>query len=223
MIYKRVPLGLSNRHIHLTREDVDTLFGEGYELTPKKPMVQPGQYAAEETVSIVGPKKTIDGVRVMGPLRPVTQLEISNADARAFGVATAPVRLSGDLEDTPGFEIVGPKGRVAKDKGMIVAQRHIHLSTEEGAAYHLTDGDVVAVRIEGGRELILTNVPVRVGDSHKCEMHIDIEEGNAAGAVNNQLATIIDKETQDSMTIAELLTVVDYRPMLGETGLLEEA
>ncbi|MEG0310621.1 MAG: phosphate propanoyltransferase, partial [Eubacterium sp.] len=183
---RRVPLGLSNKHIHLSQEDLEILFGEGYELVPKKFLVQPGQFAAMEKVDIVGPKNTIKGVRVLGPVRTETQLEINIADGITLGIYQVPIRLSGSLENTPGFTIVGPNGTVVKEKGMIVAERHIHLATEEGANYNLKDGDVVSVRLKGPRGLVFNNVLVRVGDKHKMEMHIDIEEGNAAGAGNGQ-------------------------------------
>ncbi len=192
---RRVPLGLSNKHIHLSQEDLDALFGEGYELTPKKFLVQPGQFAAVEKVDIVGPKNTLKGVRVLGPVRSETQLEISIADGVKLGIHQVPIRLSGDLENTPGFTIIGPKGTVVKERGMIVAERHIHLSTEEGANYNLKDGDIVSVRLKGPRGLVFNNVLVRVGDKHKMEMHIDVEEGNAAGARNSQLACIVDPAT----------------------------
>jgi putative phosphotransacetylase len=201
---------------------LDILYGEGHELTPKKMLVQPGQYAAEEQVSIVGPKVTMENVRVLGPLRPYTQLEISYSDARTLGIRDVPLRLSGDLDNTPGFTIIGPKGRVVKDQGMIVAQRHIHLSREEGEAYNIKDGDIVSVRIKGPRGLVLNNVLCRVGETHKMEMHIDIEEGNAAGAKNNQLALIIDREMEEKMTMAELLEVFNQPPMLGDIPLSEE-
>ncbi|MDO4289495.1 MAG: phosphate propanoyltransferase [Eubacterium sp.] len=192
---RRVPLGLSNKHIHLSQEDLDALFGKDYELTPKKFLVQPGQFAALEKVDIVGPKSTLKGIRVLGPVRSETQLELNIADGVKLGIHQVPIRLSGDLENTPGFTIIGPKGTVVKEKGMIVAERHIHLSTEEGANYNLKDGDIVSVRLKGPRGLIFNNVLVRVGDKHKMEMHIDIEEGNAAGARNGQLACIVDPNT----------------------------
>ena len=212
---RRVPLGLSNKHIHLSQEDLEALFGEGYELTPKKFLVQPGQFAAVEKVDIVGPKNTLAGVRVLGPVRPETQLELNIADGVKLGIHQVPIRLSGDLEGTPGFTIIGPKGKVVKEKGMIVAERHIHLSTEEGANYNLKDGDIVSVRLKGPRGLVFNNVLVRVGDKHKMEMHIDIEEGNAAGARNGQLACIVDKET----ATIDYLTICDDGsplPMVGD-------
>lgn len=188
---KLVPLGLSNKHIHLSKEDLDILFGEGYELTNMKDLVQPGQYACEETVEVVGPKGSFPKVRVLGPTRPETQLEISIADGVKLGEYNVPVRASGKLADTPGFELKGPAGSVKKDYGMIVAERHIHLSASEGEEFGLKDGEVVSVKLEGPRGLIFNNVLVRTGDGHKKEMHLDLDEGNAAGAKNGDVATIL--------------------------------
>lgn len=196
---RRVPLGLSNKHIHLSQEDLDYLFGKGHELTPVKMLRQPGQFAAQEKVTIIGPKGRLENVRVLGPVRKETQLEVNICDGFTLGINKVPIRLSGHLEDTPGFIIEGPDGRrLIKDRGMIVAERHIHLSAEEGERFGIKDKDIVSVRFKGPRGLVFNNVLCRVGDGHLSEMHIDIEEGNAAGARNNQLVCIIDPLTFSS-------------------------
>ncbi|MCT4595936.1 MAG: phosphate propanoyltransferase [Anaeromicrobium sp.] len=185
-----VPVGLSNRHIHLSKRDVEALFGEGYELTKFKDLAQPGQYAAAEKIDIVGPKGTIKGVRVLGPVRKDTQIEISLADGFALGVKP-PVRDSGDIEGSPGAKIVGPKGEVTIDKGIIAAARHIHMHTSDAEAMGISDRDLVKVKVEGKRGLIFENVLARVHEEFKLEFHVDIEEGNAAGIKNGQELEII--------------------------------
>lgn len=185
-----IPIGISNRHIHLCREDMDILFGKGSELTWKQDMKQPGQYACQETVIIRGPKGEFKKVRVLGPLRPETQVEISMTDSFTLGVR-APIRESGDLKDTPGIEIIGPAGSVKKDAGVIVALRHIHMSTEDAKVFGVKDKDVVSVVVgDDTRRATLSNVMVRVSDKYALEMHIDIDEGNAVGARNNDPAYI---------------------------------
>lgn len=186
----KLPIGMSNKHIHLSKEDLNILFGEGYELTRKKDLVQPGQYAAEEKVDIVGPKGTLKGVRILGPVRKNSQVEISISDSFVLGVEPM-VRNSGDIAGTPGARIVGPKGEIELKEGVIVAARHIHMSTGEAREFGVKDGDIVKVKLGGFRGLIFENVLVRSGDTHKLEMHVDIEEGNAAGAKNGDLVEII--------------------------------
>jgi putative phosphotransacetylase len=159
-------------------------------LTWKQDLKQPGQYACQETVIVRGPKGEFKKVRVLGPLRPETQLEISKTDSFTLGVST-PVRESGDLKDTPGIEIIGPAGSVKKDHGVIVALRHIHMSTEDAKKFGVKDKDVVDVIVGNEtRKAILTNVLVRVSDKFVLEMHLDIDEGNAVGAGNNDPAYI---------------------------------
>ncbi len=187
---RKVPIGLSNKHIHVSQADLETLFGKGYQLTPMKDLSQPGQYAAEEKVDVVGPKGTLKGIRILGPVRPETQLEVSIGDGFCLGIK-APLRNSGDIADTPGVKLIGPAGEVEISKGAIVAARHIHMSTEEGATYGLKDKDVVCVKLDGPRGLTFDNVLVRVHPDFKLDMHLDVEEGNAAGAKNGQIATII--------------------------------
>ncbi|HHV45460.1 MAG TPA: phosphate propanoyltransferase [Tissierellia bacterium] len=189
----KLPIALSNRHIHLSQEDLNTLFGEGYELTFKKALSQPGQYACEEKVDIIGPKGTLKGVRVLGPVRKSTQVEVSISDAIKLGVEPV-VRNSGDIDGTPGAKIVGPKGEIEIDKGVIVAARHIHMHTDDAERFGVKDGDIVKVRTEGIRALVFENVLIRSGATHALEMHVDIEEGNAAGVKNGDMVELIKKE-----------------------------
>ncbi len=186
----KLPIAMSNRHIHLSQEHLDILFGKGYSLTKKKDLSQPGQYACEEKVDIVGPKNTIKGVRVLGPVRGKTQVEVSISDAIKLGVEPV-VRNSGDIKGTPGAKIVGPNGEVEIQEGVIVAARHIHMHTSDAEKFGVKDGDIVKVKTEGIRALIFENVLIRSGDTHALEMHVDIEEGNAAGVKNGDLVEII--------------------------------
>lgn len=178
-----IPVGISNRHVHLSREDMDAIFGYSSTLTRMKAVKQPGQYAAEETVTLRGPKGELQRVRVLGPLRSATQIEISVSDSYVLGVK-APLRMSGDLQDSPGIEIIGPRGRVMKSDGAIVAWRHIHISPSDAARFALRDGMEIDVRINGYRGGILSHVLVRVSADAVLEMHIDVEEANGFGLRN---------------------------------------
>ncbi|NLD18654.1 MAG: phosphate propanoyltransferase [Clostridiales bacterium] len=189
MSYK-VKIGLSNKHVHLQQEHLEILFGKGYELTHKKPLVQPGQFASEETVDIVGPKKTLKGVRILGPVRPETQVELAMTDARSIGIK-APVRESGKLEGTPGCKIIGPCGEIEIDHGVMVALRHVHLNPQQAIEAGVKDKDIVCLKIDGERGLIFDNVLVRSGDKHEREVHLDTDEGNAAGCGPDAIAEII--------------------------------
>ena len=180
----KVPVGLSNKHLHLSAKDLEALFGAGYELHPTKPLKQPGQFAAEEKVDIVGPKGTLKGIRVLGPVRPETQIELAMTDSRAIGVS-APVRESGKLDGTPGVKLVGPAGEVELEKGVIVALRHVHLSAEQAAEAGVVDKEMVSVRVGGERGLVFDNVLIRSGAGHEREIHLDTDEGNAAGLKND--------------------------------------
>ena len=185
----KLPIALSNKHIHLSQADLEVLFGEGYELTHKKDLSQPGQYACEEMVEVVGPKGSTK-MRVLGPTRPESQVEVSLADARALGIAV-PVRQSGDTQGTPGCKLVGPKGEVEIERGVIVAARHIHMSLEDAEKFGVKDKDVVSVQTEGLRGLLFNNVLVRANANFKLEMHVDLEEGNAAGVKNGDLVELV--------------------------------
>jgi len=174
-----VPVGVSNRHVHLNQKHMEILFGKDYELTPIKDLGQPGHFAAKETVSLVGPKGILEGVRILGPLRSKSQVEISRTDSFRLGV-NAPVKESGDLQGTPGCMLVGPAGTVTLKQGVIIASRHIHMSDKEAKHMSLKDGDKVTVLVEGERELSYHNVIIRVNKKFKLEMHIDTDEANAA-------------------------------------------
>jgi putative phosphotransacetylase len=192
MSYK-VPIGISNKHLHLSEKDLAKLFGEGYKLTSYKDLVQPGQYAANEQVDILGPKGSFKNIRIIGPTRPQTQVEISMTDARALGI-DPPVRESGKLDGTPGVKLVGPKGEVELEFGAIVALRHIHLSPEQAREAGLQDKDLVDVKTTGKRPLIFEDVLIRSAEGHFREFHIDTDEANAAGIANNDEAEIIRKK-----------------------------
>lgn len=185
-----IPIGVSNRHIHLCREDMDVLFGFDSQLTPMKDLRQPGQYACEETVTIKGPKGQIGRVRILGPLRAETQVEISVTDGFTLGVHP-PVKESGKLENTPGIEIIGPKGSVKKQSGTIAALRHIHMSPADANKLGVKDEDYVCVNVGSDlRSATLHNVLVRVSDKFVPEMHLDVDEANAVGVKNGDYATI---------------------------------
>ena len=175
-----VPVGISNRHIHLSQADLDQLFGAGYQLTPMKELSQPGQFACKETVTICGPKGAIEKVRVLGPVRKETQIEIVAGDCFKLGVKV-PAKLSGDLAGTPGITVVGPKGSVQTAQGLIVAQRHIHMAPADAQVYGVQDGQIVKIRVGGLRGGIYDNVAIRVTTSSKLECHLDTEEANAMG------------------------------------------
>lgn len=187
---KKVSIGLSNRHLHVTQEHLDKLFGEGHKLTEFKILTQPGQYACEEKVDIVGPKGTLKGVRILGPVRSATQIEISVSDSYKLGLKV-PVRDSGDIEGTPGAKVVGPKGEVDLDKGVIVAARHIHMHPDDAKTFGVEDFQRVKVRAEGARGLVFENVLIRVAPNFALDMHIDVEEGNAAGLGNGDMVEVI--------------------------------
>ncbi len=181
----------SARHVHVTKEVLETLFGKGFELTKKKDLSQPGQYASNERVDVVGPKKTLAGVSILGPVRPETQVELSLTDARSIGVA-APVRESGDIAGSGACKLVGPCGEVELTEGVIAAKRHIHMTTADAAAMGLADRQVVSVRVpSNGRELVFGDVVVRVSDKYALAMHIDTDESNAAGVAPGTMGEIL--------------------------------
>ena len=171
----------SARHVHVTQEHLEILFGKGYELTKKKDLSQPGQFACEERVTVVGPKKELKNVSILGPVRKATQVELSLTDARSIGVA-APVRESGDIAGSAGCKLIGPAGEVDLTEGVIAAKRHIHATTADAEQLGVKNGDIVSVKIDtNGRSLIFGDVVVRVSDSYALAMHIDTDESNAAG------------------------------------------
>lgn len=173
-----IPVGISNRHLHLSQADQDALFGAGYQMTKIKDLSQPGQFACKETVTICGPKGAIESVRILGPVRSKTQVEILAGDCFKLG-AKAPSRLSADLQGTPGITIVGPKGSVQTVEGLIVAQRHIHMTPPDAQRLGVHDGQSVSIEINGPRGGVYNNVAVRANDASALECHIDTEEANA--------------------------------------------
>lgn len=189
---KTVLLETSARHAHVSRRVLDILFGEGFELSHKKDLSQPGQFATNERVRVIGPKGEFPGVSILGPVRPETQIELSASDARSIGVV-APIRESGDLEGSAPCKIVGPCGEVELKDGVIVAKRHIHATPEDAEKYGVQDKQIVKVKVTSDeRSLIFDDVIVRVSPSYALAMHIDTDESNAAGAKPGMMAEIID-------------------------------
>lgn len=183
------PLGASNRHIHLNQVVADILFGPGYVLNQLKPLPQPGNFVAKETILVAGPKGSIPRVRVLGPIRSMTQLELLRSDGFVLGI-DVPVRDSGCASPSPSVTLIGPNGSVTLMKGVLAAWRHIHLSENEASKYGLKDGDLVKIKSKGNRAVIFDNVKVRIGDFIP-EVHMDIDEVNASGMVNGELLEII--------------------------------
>ena len=189
---KQIKIGVSNRHVHLSREDLDTLFGQGFELTKKKTLMG-REVASEQLVTLVGPSlKTIENVRILGPVRKHTQVEISRTDTFVLKVSP-PVRPSGDIKGSEKIVIVGPKGVVYLNEGVIIANRHIHLTPEYAEKHGIKDGDYVDVMVSSIKPTKFFDVQVRVRDDFNVEMHIDTDDANAAGLKNGDLVTIIKK------------------------------
>ncbi len=181
----------SARHLHLSQADLETLFGKGATLTHKKDLSQPGQFACEERVTVVGPKKELAGVSVLGPVRPNTQVELSATDARSIGL-NAPIRESGDIKGSDGCKLVGPCGEVEMAEGVIVAKRHIHLTPKDAEELNVKDKEIVAVKIKSAeRSAILCDVVCRVNENFARAMHIDTDESNAVGASRDQVGEIV--------------------------------
>ncbi|ODA39619.1 phosphate propanoyltransferase [Desulfosporosinus sp. BG] len=185
-----IPVGISNRHIHLSQADLETLFGAGYQLTKAKDLSQPRQYACKETLIIAGPKGALEKVRILGPARSESQVEILQADCFKLGI-TAPVRLSGDLQGTPGITLIGPKGSIHLSKGLLIAQRHIHMTLEDAKTFGVTDGEQVNIQIDGLRGGTYSNVVVRANNTSALEFHIDTEEANAMLLTSTSRITIV--------------------------------
>ncbi len=189
-ISMQVPIGVSGRHLHLSKEHLEILFGKGYELKPIKNLSQPGQFAAAEQVTVCGPGGVFEKVRIIGPVRRETQVEILMGDAFRLGINPV-IRLSGDLEGTPGVTLIGPSGSVILNKGTIVAQRHIHMNPKQAEAFGLKDGQVVSGLVPGIRGAVLQNLIVRADDKGNLDCHIDMEEANGLGLKNGSEITII--------------------------------
>ena len=181
----------SARHVHLSEADIETLFGKGHTLTHKKDLSQPGQYACEERVTLVGPKKPIANVIILGPARKATQVELSFTDARTLGVS-APVRESGDVAGAAGCKIVGPAGEIDLTEGVIIAKRHIHMTPDDAAKFGVADKDIVSVKLDSdGRKTVFGDVVVRVNPTFALAMHIDTDEANAACAFGEFYGEIV--------------------------------
>lgn len=181
----------SARHIHVTKEHLEILFGEGHELTKKNPLSQPGQFSCEERVEIVGPKRSIKNVSILGPIRSATQVELSATDVRSIGLSTE-IRESGNIKGTAGCKVVGPCGEIEIEEGVIIAKRHIHLIPETAEKEGLKNGDIVSVKIDSdGRKLTFDDVVIRVNENFADAMHIDTDESNAANCGKNQMGTVI--------------------------------
>lgn len=185
-----IPVGISNRHIHLSQKDIESLFGKEYNLTNFKELSQPGQYACKETVTICGPKGAIEKVRILGPARGKTQVEVLMGDCIKLGVAPH-IKMSGDLEGTSGITLIGPKGSVQLQEGVIVAQRHIHMSCNDASRLGVKNGDIVSIKVEGLRGGVYDNVAIRANEASSLECHVDIEEANAMGLNSKSKITIV--------------------------------
>lgn len=180
----------SGRHVHLSQEDLYTLFGKGYELTKVKDLSQPGQYACKERVNIIGNKGTLKNVVVLGPVRKETQVEVSLTDALTLGI-DAPIRLSGEIQNTPSISIETPKSTIKINKGLIVAKRHIHIEEKDKDKFNVEDGDIVKVKVFSKRPIIFDDVVIRVSNKFKTYMHIDYDEANACGFEKGTFGMIV--------------------------------
>lgn len=196
LLQNEIPIGISARHIHLKQEHVEHLFGKGAQLTVQKMLSQPDQFAANETLIVVGPKGSIANVRVLGPARTLTQVEISNTDAISLGVQP-PIRESGNIADSASCTLVGPKGSLFLQEGVIIAQAHIHMSPVDAKNFHVYDGQYVAVKIQGIRPVTFDHVKVRVADRYRLEMHIDTDEGNAGFIKTGATGMLLKEDLRD--------------------------
>lgn len=188
---RRILVEVSARHVHLCQKDLDTLFGQGAQLTVKKMLSQPGQYAANERVTVVGPKRELMNVSILGPVRKATQIEVSMTDARSIGIS-APIRESGDTIKSAPCKLIGPAGEIELSEGLIIAKRHIHLTPEDAKKFSLKDQDIVNVQVVNDeRSTIFGDVVIRVRDDFSSAMHIDTDEGNAAAVSGIVYGTIL--------------------------------
>ncbi|HCT62609.1 MAG TPA: propanediol utilization protein [Erysipelotrichaceae bacterium] len=191
MSKEKILIEVSARHVHVTTEDLETLFGKGYQLTPKKDLSQPGQYAAAERVDLVGPRSTLKNVSILGPVRTASQVEVSMSDARTLGLNPS-IRESGNIDGTIGVQLVGPAGSVTLDKGLIVAKRHVHLTPEAAEAQGVVNGQVVEIKVHtDDRSMTFGDVVIRVSEKFAPAMHIDTDEANAAGITSTAWGEIV--------------------------------
>ena len=192
---KKIPVGISGRHLHVTQEHLETLFGKGYELTPMKDLSQPGQYAANEKVDVMSPEgKLLSGVRILGPVRPASQVEISRSDALRFKFE-APVRSSGDVKGSVPCTLIGPKGKVELNEGVIIADRHIHFSEVEAKEFGVENGQVVSLKVSGVKAGILDNVLCRVSPKYALDCHLDTDDGSAFMLVTGDEVELVKSYT----------------------------
>ncbi|KAB0441383.1 phosphate propanoyltransferase [Lysinibacillus fusiformis] len=206
----KIPIGVSARHVHLAQAEVEQLFGENYQLTPKFELSQPGQFAAEETVVIAGPKGSIERVRILGPARSLSQVEVSWTDAMKLGIKP-PLRISGDIQGSSPVTLIGPKGSVVLNEGLIIAQAHIHMSPEDSAKFNVMDGQSVQIKVEGIRPIILSNVVIRVSERYRLEMHIDTDEANAGLIQQGTVAEIVQHQVNE-----QLIPVKEQSPVVAK-------
>lgn len=185
-----VIVSVSARHIHLSKDTMEALFGEGYQLTKTKDLIQPGEHACAEQLTVVGPRNSIERVRILGPLRKITQVEVSITDTVRLGIIPC-VRVSGDISNSQPITLVGPKGKVDLKEGCIVAKRHIHFATKEAENYGIKDKEIISIKFDGERGLIFNNVVARVSDNMISECHLDADEANAAGIKSGTTAIIL--------------------------------
>ncbi len=195
-----IPVAMSARHVHLSQEHVEALFGPGQQLTPLFDLSQPGQFASTQTVEVLGPKRSISRVRVLGPARKQSQVELAVTDGVILGI-NLPIRVSGDIKGTPGVHLIGPRGAVKLQEGCIVAARHIHTTPADAERLGISHGQKVYVRFSGPRGLIFDEVVVRVSDNFVTELHLDTDEGNSAAISDGDLVEVIGDLCGDYCTV----------------------
>lgn len=207
----KIPIGVSARHVHLAQAEVEQLFGENYQLTPKFELSQPGQFAAEETVVLAGPKGSIERVRILGPARTLSQVEVSWTDAMKLGLKP-PLRISGDIKGSSPVTLIGPNGSVVLTEGLIIAQAHIHMSPADSVKFQVVDGQSVQIKVAGIRPITLSNVMIRVSERYRLEMHIDTDEANAGLIQQGAFAEIVNGQKIEPIAAKESQLIVKPTP-----------
>jgi len=207
----KIPIGVSARHVHLAQAEVEQLFGDNYQLTPKFELSQPGQFAAEETVVLAGPKGSIEKVRILGPARALSQVEVSWTDAMKLGLKP-PLRISGDIKGSSPVTLIGPNGSVVLTEGLIIAQAHIHMSPADSVRFQVVDGQSVQIKVAGIRPITLSNVMIRVSEGYRLEMHVDTDEANAGLIQQGDFAEIVNGQKIDPITAKESLLIAKPTP-----------
>ncbi|MBI0580742.1 phosphate propanoyltransferase [Neobacillus cucumis] len=217
-----IPMAVSARHCHLSQTDLETLFGKGYELTKKAELSQPGQFAANETVVIVGPRGSIEKVRILGPARSLTQVEVSKTDAVKLGV-NPPIRESGNIAGSAPITLVGPKGSIYKNEGLIIAQTHIHMHPDDAVHFGVENGEYVRIRTEGERPVSFEKVLIRVSPRYRLEMHIDTDEANAGLITSGQSGILVkdgEKPVNTQATLKEPVQTKEPEAVIFQKNLL---